>query len=188
MKNPSIALLTEASDSLIAGGSYKVVQKDYDLNYSQLWLFHFRRVNPELIMDPEGATFKADIAKARGFERVAGGAGFRRNWALVEVSWGELSARAGTPESRLRKQFEQYTGVSSEGLRMGKGGRWLNDDMTFYRGERPDELAKVKAGTDFEAGHAGKVEAPTMLAPKAKVRPTKAQAAKARKARTPKVA
>lgn len=190
MKNPSTDTLRAASDALMAGGTFKQVQKDYDLNYSQLWLFHFDRIlDPADRIDPTSASFKTDLARARGFVRIEGGTAFKRDWTLPECSWGLLSVRCSKPESFLRKTFAQYTGVDSEGLRMGKGGRWLNDDASFYRGERPDELARVKAGTDFEAGKAGKVEAPTMVATKpAKVRPTKAAAAKARKGKATKAA
>lgn len=188
MKNPSSELVAEAVVLKNSGLTFGQVQKQTGLNYSQVWLPWFRAANADRLIDPDASNYKNVLAKARGFERIAGEAGFKRNWALPETSWGELSALTGLPESRIRKTFEQYTGVDSEGLRMGKGGRWLNDDQSFYMGERPDALARVKAGTDFQAGKAGKVEAPTMVpttegaTPKVrKVRPTKAAAAKARK-------
>jgi len=188
MKNPTAELVAEAVAMKNGGATFGQVQKATGLNYSQVWLPWFRQANADRIIDPEASNYKNLLARARGFQRVAGGSGFVRNWALPETSWGELSALTGLPESRIRKTFAEYTGVDSEGLRMGKGGRWLNDDQQWYMGERPDDLRRVKAGTDFIAGKAGKAEAPTMkpqgeAPPKAKRTPNAAKKAKAAKLR-----
>ena len=177
MKNPTPIQVAEAIALKDSGLTFAQVKKATGLNYSQIWLPWFRAHNEDRIMDPTSADFKNQLARARGFERVPGGAGFRRNWSLPETSWGELSALCGIPESRIRRTFEEYTNVDSEGLRMGRGGRWLNDDATFYRGDRPDDLSKVKAGTDFVKGKAGKEEAPTMGAPKAEPKAKRAKRA-----------
>ncbi len=39
------------------------------------------------------------------------------------LSWGVISARTGYPESTLRGMYEQETGSSTKGNRIGKGGR-----------------------------------------------------------------
>lgn len=39
-------------------------------------------------------------------------------------SWGALMARTGIGEGRLRKMFEEETGESTKGNRIGKGGRY----------------------------------------------------------------
>lgn len=40
-----------------------------------------------------------------------------------ELSWGLISARAGVPESRVRKLYTDTTGKSTLGMSIGKGGR-----------------------------------------------------------------
>lgn len=39
------------------------------------------------------------------------------------LSWGTIAARAGIPESKVRSLYAKTSGVSSRGLRIGKGGR-----------------------------------------------------------------
>lgn len=39
------------------------------------------------------------------------------------LSWGVISARTGYPESSLRGMYEEATGKSTKGNRIGKGGR-----------------------------------------------------------------
>ncbi len=41
-------------------------------------------------------------------------------------------ARTGLPEGQVRKAFELGTNIFSEGLRNGKGGRFLADDGKPY--------------------------------------------------------
>lgn len=80
-------------------------------------------------------------------------------------SWGRISARTGLPESKVRKLYEETSGVSPRGLRIGKGGRWPE-------GEKPE-----------------KNEAPAKKAPAKKAAATKAVAKKApaaKKAAAPK--
>jgi hypothetical protein len=182
MKNPTPEQVAEAIAMKDSGATFKQVQKATGLNYSQVWLPWFRLHNADRLIDPNASDYKNVLAKARGFQRVSGGAGFKRNWSLPETSWGELSALIGLPESRIRRTFEEYTNVDSEGLRMGKGGRWLNDDQSWYMGDRPDELRRVKAGTDFIKGQAGKAEAPTMGAPAPKASAKRKPSTKADKA------
>lgn len=42
-------------------------------------------------------------------------------------SWGALQARTGLGEQRLRKMYEEETGESTRGNRIGKGGRYPGD-------------------------------------------------------------
>ena len=53
-------------------------------------------------------------------------------------SWGRIAARAGIAESRVRKIYEETTGTSPRGLRVGKGGRYPD-------GEKPEAAAKAPA-------------------------------------------
>lgn len=72
-------------------------------------------------------------------------------------SWGRISARAGIPESKVRKIYEDTTGNSSRGLRIGKGGRYVGD-------ENPNPAEKVPAAK--KAGGAKKAPAKKTAAAK----------------------
>lgn len=74
-------------------------------------------------------------------------------------SWGRISARAGIPESRVRKIYEDATGNSSRGLRIGKGGRYVGD-------ENPNPPAEKVKGTAKKAGAAKKAPAKKAAAAK----------------------
>lgn len=70
-------------------------------------------------------------------------------------SWGALMARTGIGEARLRKMYEEQTGTSTKGNRIGKGGR-------YPAGEGPAPAkavpAKKAAKTTKKAVKAGKAE------------------------------
>jgi hypothetical protein len=57
-------------------------------------------------------------------------------------SWGVIAARLSEqtyfPEGRVRKAFANTAQIDSAGLRIGKGGRYVEDDARFYTGsDRP---------------------------------------------------
>lgn len=49
-----------------------------------------------------------------------------------QLSWGEIAVRLNTTEGRARKLYAEGSGTLSEGQRIGKGGRWLNNDSELY--------------------------------------------------------
>jgi hypothetical protein len=55
-----------------------------------------------------------------------------------QLSWGVISARVDRTEGHVRTVYLNETGVNSRGLRIGKGGRYVN-------GDGPPEGSKSKA-------------------------------------------
>lgn len=50
-----------------------------------------------------------------------------------KLSWGYIAVATGTTESFCRRAFKA-TGLSDQGMRRGRGGRWLGDDPRGYVG------------------------------------------------------
>jgi hypothetical protein len=73
--------------------------------------FEFATVEPKdkIKAKPESADMARAIVRLRDKE---------------ELSWGRISARADLPESRCRKIYEDTSGESTLGNRIGKGGRY----------------------------------------------------------------
>ena len=147
MKNPTVATLTQASDELKAGVSMKRVlatvrdQVDEDgsarLTYSQVWLFHTRReMDPAEFIDGAlgSAEFHQEVAQARSEGQ----------------SWGYIAVRCGQPEGRVRKAWANATNLESKGLRIGKGGRWLDHDVLLYQDEAQKTGTALPVGTRRE--------------------------------------
>lgn len=57
-------------------------------------------------------------------------------------SWGVIACRYNEPETRTRRDFEEATGTRSKGMRIGKGGRWVQNDQRFYTGADRAKLGK----------------------------------------------
>lgn len=75
-----------------------------------------------------------------------------------KLSWGIISARSGVPESRCRKIYEEATGTSSRGNRIGRGGRFPSDEV------RPAKAPKApKAKTAKEAKEAKSDDTPAKV-------------------------
>lgn len=90
---------------------------------------------------------ETQIAKAVVKERKAG------------YSWGALMARTGMGEARLRKMYEEQTGESTKGNRIGKGGRYPGDVNPNDEGSPPPAkkaASKKAAATATKAAPAKK--------------------------------
>lgn len=61
------------------------------------------------------------------------------------LSWGLISARAGVPESRVRKVYTDTTGKSTLGMSIGKGGRKPANGKPVARPGKAAASAKAKA-------------------------------------------
>lgn len=103
------------------GVAWKLVTAETGVGYASGWLCEARAnlaAEQVIKVDP---TKPEDVVKAIVHAR------------LVENnSWGLLMARTGLPEVQVRRAFEQGTNVFSEGLRNGKGGRFLQDNAEAY--------------------------------------------------------
>lgn len=143
MQNPSNKVLAKAFDLYSNGGksqkdvlqitwapdgSGKADPNGETLNYSQFWLYCQSQTLPQeaFITATEGSDpwFRA-IEKARA----------------AGDSWGLIAVKCRAPEGRVRKAFSTASGLRSQGLRVGKGGRYLDNDPVLYAG------SAVKTGT-----------------------------------------
>jgi hypothetical protein len=96
-------------------------------SYGPAWLYCERlSMDPKDHIDPTGVA----ITEARN----------------AGDSWGRISVRANLPESRVRRLFEETSGVRSQGLRNGNGGRFFRSEPAFYQGEAH------RTGTAFPVG------------------------------------
>lgn len=124
MKAPTQEILAAAAAELEAGNTIKEVlsrprnEAGDTLTYSQFWLYVAREKVAGGPLDFAGEVTGDKIVE-------------RRNQGF---SWGEIAVQANLPESRIRKLFADATGVKSQGLRTGQGGRFLRDDQVFYTG------------------------------------------------------
>lgn len=104
-----------------------------------------------------------------------------------ELSWGRIAARSGLPESKIKKIWEQTTGKSSKGERIGKGGRHPSENGQVKtaapkaKGVAAAKTAKAKASAATAKAEAAKAKAATK-AP-AKKAPAKKAAAAPKKAK-----
>lgn len=51
-------------------------------------------------------------------------------------SWGQIAVISGLSEGRVRTLSERATKLASEGMRIGKGGRFLKGEGALYKGNR----------------------------------------------------
>jgi hypothetical protein len=132
MKQANAKVYASAIKMREKGASQKQVLEATGLNYSQLWYYEESaklREAGKLRPVPETMTeFGVAIAQLR----VAG------------VSWGMIAVIYQVPESRVRRAFKE-TGLDSRGLRIGKGGRWVDNDPRFYTG-----ADRAKLGTELD--------------------------------------
>lgn len=81
------------------------------------------------------------------------------------MSWGTIAARAGTPESKVRRMFEVSTGQSTAGHRVGKGGRHPGENGTTKTAKATPvakgvtKSAAAKKATEAKAKAAAKAPA-----------------------------
>lgn len=129
MRNPSSTILDKAVVLRLRGEKWPAVLEATGLSHSQaenhemrfkMWLHAagvpgFSEWTP-IVLDADPATAGAQIADQRS----------------KGVSWGAIGVRAGVPESKVRRLFKEATNVHSEGQRIGKGGRWLDNREDFY--------------------------------------------------------
>lgn len=90
-------------------------------------------------------------ATTRPKDRIKGKTDEELGAAIVEardeqlLSWGQISARSGLPETRCRKLYEEATGKSTRGNRIGKGGRYPDGTVPPTRAGEAKERAVKKA-------------------------------------------
>lgn len=150
MKNPTLEVLSEAYDAYVAGAKIKEVLalefagedgEPDTLTYSQFWYF---QQSMELTDDQRivGSLDDAEVMVAVATARNEGD------------SWGRIAVRCQKPENAIRNAFKAATGLRSQGLRVGKGGRWFLNDQELYAGDLVKPGTAIPADTPLANVHA----------------------------------
>lgn len=143
MKNPTVKILEAALASYREGTPIKSILVETGLNYSQAWLYIRTAECKEagLMVEEVNGSAIAEL-RASGF------------------SWGEIAVRCQLPESRVRKMFTENSGQRSQGLRIGKGGRFFYDEggAPLYTDELKATGTIIPEGALYEGAIAASVE------------------------------
>lgn len=112
-------------DHMAAGKGSAQALKLTGLNHCQADLAWYADVrNPKAVkFDPTFATKTETAQKAQLVQL-----------RLAKTSWGCLAVITGWSESKVRNFFGRTTGLASEGMRIGRGGRFLSAEPRFYLG------------------------------------------------------
>jgi orotidine-5'-phosphate decarboxylase len=135
MRNPSTTTLEIARTMRAEGVAWSKVLEETGLNYSQAWLY-VERTNLPADLDLEAA-FQADPKATVAAARAEGN------------SWGLIAVRCNVPESQVRKQFKNGSGLLSQGLRIGKGGRFFLGEPELYVAELNKPGTAIAAESDL---------------------------------------
>lgn len=110
------------------------------------WYFASKQSEPLEGYFPHSVT-EGDTANA--IVQLQGGAGWNGKYEGRRLSWGHISIALGwfdpnnpstSGENEVQRLFPHATkvvageAIAAEGLRSGKGGRWLKDDPRLYQG------------------------------------------------------
>lgn len=114
MKNPTPEVLAKAVSLKKEGKPWHEVLDLTGLSHSQAEIAYFKATLPKDQFH-EFSTEKVLELRNQG------------------VSWGVIGVRLNVPESRVRSAYKEATGTLSEGQRVGRGGRWLNNDQSLYQ-------------------------------------------------------
>ncbi len=129
MKNPTNSDFRLAVSLRLKGKGWSEVLRDTGLSHSQAELaeFRFKRDLADLgvadladwksVPVPEGSD-AGEIVKALRAEG---------------ISWGVIACRMHLSESKARRAFTATTSTKSQGLRIGKGGRFLDSKENGHR-------------------------------------------------------
>jgi hypothetical protein len=134
MKNPDEKVLEHALRLHNDGKKMHEILEITGLNYSQAWAY----IN-DAILDPKKRVKPAN----RTPETVKRLRDSGTSWGMISVMFGYTEF----PESKIRKMFEDATGLKSQGLRIARGGRFLNKDPLLYLDERRKSGIELKVGT-----------------------------------------
>jgi len=136
MKNPSTKVLNQALAMRAEDKPWAEVLAATGLNYSQAWLF-CERTNLSEDMDLSEA-FQTSPGSTVTAARAEGN------------SWGLIAVRCNVPESRVRSEFAKATGNKSQGIRIGKGGRFYYGDQDLYQDVLNPTGTLIPVGADHE--------------------------------------
>lgn len=121
----------------------KTITSETGLNASQAWCFLTRQQIERVYQgqDLKGVA-SAAMAKPKNVDGTDSAEMTEFKRAIAQArnednqSWGLIGVRAERPEGLVRRLYKEQTGRHSQGLRIGKGGRWLLNDQVLYNGDR----------------------------------------------------
>ncbi len=133
---------TEVSDKTLKqvlhlheqGKTIKSIMETMELDYGTVWL---AITDDEL---PANQRVKPNQQSSTKVKQLRDGGD---SWGLIRVKFGY----ADYTEGKIRKMFEEASGLKSQGLRIGKGGRFFNRDGRFYVDDHRKPGTAIKAGT-----------------------------------------
>jgi hypothetical protein len=136
-KDAEVPLLLKAVDLKMAGQKWADIKRQINIQHSKLdrawYLQGILTECPEELVRREFGTWP----EARQQAFVAD----LRNRGL---SWGQVSLRVGLTEGATQTRFEAATGLSAQGTRNGRGGRYFDGEERYYEGNRR------KFGVEFD--------------------------------------
>jgi hypothetical protein len=138
-----------------AGMSTAKCQVEFGLNHMQVAAITYRARITQDMRDSwteGGATLgeRAVAARANG------------------MSWGMMGYIANVPEGSVRAAFAATSATKSQGLRIGKGGRYYYGDPELYAEALVTTGTTIAVGSDHAAArHASQIQRVTRLAPEA---------------------
>lgn len=139
--------------------------------YASLWgtceLIRMDRLGVKQHTGLEGAQLGKFVAEMRHAEGL--GAEYATKLGCANgkgLSWGVISCLTNLPESKVRKAYTDFTNTFAQGQRIGHGGRFMDNTVNHYRGERVAEGSGVDRkvfGTRLERGTDAEVLATTAI-------------------------
>ena len=133
MKDRDFLKALEKADRMKAdGANWDQIKEATGLNYSQAWYFIEMKKRQDAGLPffdgPDSPNFGATVVALRNGEKAPKGTG-------TKESWGMIAVLCRCSESQVRKAFAERSGKVSQGLRKGRGGRWVFGDATLYQDE-----------------------------------------------------
>lgn len=115
MKNPTAEVLSNAVQAHRDGTKQAEILAEFDLSHSQFEFALLRANFPDLVGSVEFSP--ANVVALREY---------------FQISWGRIAVLCDQPESAVRKSYKEAAGVLSQGIRIGKGGRWFLNERELY--------------------------------------------------------
>lgn len=115
MKNPTAEVFADAIQAHRDGTKQAEILATFDLSHSQFEFALLRANFPDLVGSVEFTA--ANVVALREY---------------FQISWGRIAVLCDQPEGAVRKSYKEAAGVLSQGLRIGKGGRWFLNERELY--------------------------------------------------------
>lgn len=118
-----------------SGKKMQEILEAVEMNYSQVWLFITDAELPDSERIKEKDRTPATVRSLRDDSE--------NSWGMIQVRFGYREFSEGA----IRKMYEEASGDRSIGLRIGRGGRFLNGDPVLYLDERRQPGIRISKDT-----------------------------------------